>query len=87
MKLLKKKLEREKEQKSIDSTLRVYKQKQIFIWNQKYAYGDYGQFGLEWMFYNCFNKVIKYIEITIKPYNQVGDIQRDDIGRKEAKAR
>ena len=78
---------REKEQKSIDSTLRVYKQKQIFIWNQKYAYGDYGRFGLEWIFFNCFNKVIKYIEITIKPYNQVGDIQSDDIGRKEAKAR
>ena len=82
-----KRLEEERRQKSIDSTLKVCKQKQIFILSQEYAYGEYGKFGLEWLFYNCFNKPIKYIEITIKPYNQVNDVQGDEFGRKEAKAR
>lgn len=71
----------------IDSIIQMCKQKQIFIISQEYVYGDYGQFGLEWSFFNCFKKTIKYIEVTVKPYNQVDDIQRDDIGRKESKAR
>ncbi len=80
-------LEEERTIQFIDSTILVCKKKQIFIWKQEYAYGDYGKFGLEWNFFNCYNKVIKYIELTIKPYNQVNDIQRDDFGRKEAKAK
>ncbi len=80
-------LEEERKQLEIDSIIQMCKQKQIFIISQEYTYGDYGQFGLEWSFFNCFNKAIKYIEITVKPYNQVDDIQRDDIGRKESKAR
>ena len=80
-------MEEERTIQFIDSTILVCKKKQIFIWKQEYAYGDYGKFGLEWNFFNCYNKAIKYIELTIKPYNQVNDIQRDDFGRKEAKAK
>lgn len=80
-------LEEERKQLEIDSIIHMCKRKQIFIISQEYAYGDYGQFGLEWSFFNCFNKAIKYIEITVKPYNQVDDIQRDDVGRKESKAK
>lgn len=72
----------------IDSTKQVYKKKQIFITNQDYVFAEYGgRFGLTWSFFNCFNKEIKYIELIVRPYNQVDDIQRDDIGRTEAKAR
>ena len=72
----------------IDSTKQVYKKKQIFITNQDYVFAEYGgRFGLTWSFFNCFNKEIKYIDLIVKPYNQVDDIQRDDIGRTEAKAR
>lgn len=71
----------------IDSLRTIAKRNQAFIISQDYAYGEYGQFGLEWMFYNCFGKSIKYIELTVKPYNQVGDIQHDDIGRRERKVK
>lgn len=79
--------EAERKLKAIDSVLNVCKKKQIFILNQEYAYGEYGQFGLEWTFFNCFNKTIKYIELTVKPYNRVDDVQMDDVGRKEAKVK
>lgn len=72
----------------IDSTRKAYRQKQIFITNQDYVYAEYGgRFGLKWTFYNCFGKTIKYIQITVKSYNQVDDIQRDDLGRSEASAK
>ena len=81
-------LEEERQRKSFDSILAACKSKQIFIFDQEYVFAEYGgRFGLKWTFYNCFNKEIKYIKITVKPYNKVGDIQRDDIGRKEALAR
>ena len=31
--------------------------------------------------YNCFSKTIKYVEFTMTNYNDVGDVQRDDLGR------
>ena len=80
-------LETERRLKEIDSVLAVCNQKQIFIWKQDYAYGDYGRFGLEWKFYNCFKKDIKYIELIVKAYNQVDDLQRDDVGRNEARSK
>lgn len=55
------------------------KQKKIFIIEQKYSYSDY-QFGLEFKFFNCYNKVIKYVEIKTNAYNQVGDLQGDYFG-------
>ena len=60
--------------------------RQIFILKDLYSYSDY-KFGKKFTFYNCFNKRIKYINITLTAYNGVGDIQRDDIGRSSAKVR
>ena len=59
---------------------------QIFILKDLYSYSDY-KFGKKFTFYNCFNKRIKYINITLTAYNGVGDIQHDDIGRSSAKLR
>ena len=59
---------------------------QIFILKDLYSYSEY-RFGKKFKFYNCFNKRIKYINITLTAYNGVGDIQRDDIGRSSAKLR
>lgn len=60
--------------------------RQIFILKDLYSYSEY-RFGKKFKFYNCFNKRIKYINITLTAYNGVGDIQRDDIGRSSAKLR
>ena len=60
--------------------------KQIFILKDLYSYSEY-RFGKKFKFYNCFNKRIKYINITLTAYNGVGDIQHDDIGRSSAKLR
>lgn len=60
--------------------------RQIFILKDLYSYSEY-RFGKKFKFYNCFNKRIKYINITLSAYNGVGDIQRDDIGRSSAKLR
>ena len=60
--------------------------RQIFILKDLYSYSEY-RFGKKFRFYNCFNKRIKYINITLTAYNGVGDIQRDDIGRSSAKLR
>ena len=60
--------------------------RQIFILKDLYSYSDY-KFGKKFTFYNCFNKRIKYINITLTAYNGVGDIQHDDIGRSSAKLR
>ena len=60
--------------------------RQIFILKDLYSYSEY-RFGKKFKFYNCFNKRIKYINITLTAYNGVGDIQRDDIGRSSAKIR
>ena len=59
---------------------------QIFILKDLYSYSEY-RFGKKFKFYNCFNKRIKYINITLTAYNGVGDIQYDDIGRSSAKLR
>lgn len=60
--------------------------RQIFILKDLYSYSEY-RFGKKFKFYNCFNKRIKYINITLTAYNGVGDIQYDDIGRSSAKLR
>ena len=60
--------------------------RQIFILKDLYSYSEY-RFGKKFKFYNCFNKRIKYINITLTAYNSVGDIQHDDIGRSSAKLR
>ena len=38
-------------------------------------------FGLEFNFYNCFQKTITKIEITVTPVNANGQVQRDQFNR------
>ena len=71
----------------IDSALAIHEKfltelvkKKIFLVHIDYSYSDY-KFGLEFEFYNCFGKTIKYVEVTTTPYNNVDDVQRDDFGR------
>jgi hypothetical protein len=44
------------------------------------ARSDY-MFGLEFNFYNCFDRVITKIEITVTPVNAKGRIQKDQFNR------
>ena len=53
---------------------------EIFLMNIKPAHSDY-MFGLEYNFYNCFNKTITKIEITIVPYNDRSRVQEDKFHR------
>ncbi len=53
---------------------------EIFLMNIKPARSDY-MFGLEYNFYNCFNKTVTKIEITVVPYNDRGRIQEDKFHR------
>lgn len=65
-----------------------YGSKKIVILQRDYVYAEYGgQFGLRFKFYNPYKKVIKYINVKVNAYNQVGDLQRDDIGRNTAEVR
>jgi hypothetical protein len=65
-------------------TYNKIKKNQIFIHKELYSYSRY-KFGKKFRFFNCFNKSIKYIEMTLVAYNAVGDVQRDDIGRSSVK--
>ena len=56
------------------------KKHQIFITKARYNY-DGDQFGMDYTFYNCFGKTIKYVVVNLACYNNVGDLQRDDFGR------
>jgi hypothetical protein len=80
-------LELKKLHEEVDSIQKDYSRRQIFMLNQEYAYGDYHQFGLSFKLYNCFGKTIKYVELRVVSYNQVDDVQRDDIGRSEQRVR
>lgn len=53
---------------------------EIFLMNIKPARSDY-MFGLEYNFYNCFQKTITKIEITVVPYNDRGRLQEDKFHR------
>ena len=52
------------------------KKHQIFITKARYNY-DGDQFGMDYTFYNCFGKTIKYVVVNLACYNNVGDLQRD----------
>lgn len=71
----------EKAVADLEKIQKFYQTKKIFITGQEYIFGDYGQFGLRFRFYNPWNKPIKYIVLTLTPYNAVDDVQRDDLGR------
>lgn len=65
-----------------------YSSKKIVILQRDYVYAKYGgQFGLRFKFYNPYKKDIKYINLKVNAYNQVGDLQRDDIGRNTSEVR
>lgn len=53
---------------------------QIFLMSVNTARSDY-MFGLEFNFYNCFQKVISKIEITVAPVNDRGQVQKDQFNR------
>lgn len=64
----------------LDSIQTIWCNNKTFLLSLDYAYSDY-EFGLEFEFFNCFSKTIKYIDITVVAYNQVDDPQRDYFGR------
>ena len=70
----------------INALEKFRQQKRILIVSQEYSFSDY-QFGLKFKFYNCYQKEIKYINLTICAYNRVGDLQRDDLGRSKKDVR
>lgn len=53
---------------------------QLFLMNVRSARSDY-MFGLEFNFYNCFQKTITKIEITVTPVNANGQVQCDQFNR------
>lgn len=63
----------------IQKTYNFYKKNKVFILGEHYSYSDY-KFGKEFKFFNCYSKDIKYINLRIVAFNQVGDVQKDDIG-------
>ncbi|GGF00488.1 hypothetical protein SAMN05443634_105206 [Chishuiella changwenlii] len=59
-----------------------YQKKGLIITSKEYVYEDYSDaFGLDLQFYNGYKKTIKYIELTVRSYNQVGDAQSDYFGK------
>lgn len=65
-----------------------YKKTGLVITSKEYSYGEYGSsFGLKLSFYNGHKKAIKYIEVTVRPYNRVGDKTYDDIGKDVARVK
>ncbi|MEG1169900.1 MAG: hypothetical protein RSD92_07235 [Erysipelotrichaceae bacterium] len=78
--------ERLKEIRSELSIYENYKKIGLIITDKKFAFAEYGsQFGLKLSFYNGYKKDIKYIDITVRPYNRVGDKTYDDLGRDVAR--
>lgn len=53
---------------------------EIFLMNIKPARSDY-MFGLEFNFYNCFDKTISKVEITVVPVNDRDQVQPDKFNR------
>ena len=71
--------------KYLDLLIEHYKKwdaMKFVITNKEYAYAEYGsQFGLKISMYNGYKKTIKYVSFTVRPYNRVGDVTYDDLGR------
>lgn len=55
------------------------KQKKLFLLSRDYSYSDY-QFGLKFEIFNCYDKVVKYVEMRIVAFNAVNDPQGDRFG-------
>ena len=54
--------------------------RQLFLFGYNYGTNDYNKIYADFEIFNCFRKVIKYVKVTLRPYNIVGDIQRDYFG-------
>lgn len=77
----KEELEIKQKEEALKKILEEYDKKGLVITNKEYSYSYGGFFGLDLQFYNGYNKTIKYIDLTIRPYNRVGDLTHDEIGR------
>lgn len=53
---------------------------EIFFMSVNPAHSDY-MFGLEFNFYNCYQKIITKVEITVTPVNAKGQVQKDQFNR------
>lgn len=77
-----------KKLEALKSKYESYNEKGLVLTKKEYSYKDYSDaFGLELEFYNGYNKDIKYIEITVRPYNRVGDLTKDDFGSDVSRVR
>lgn len=64
----------------VQATKEKMNREKIFLMSLKTAKSDY-MFGLEFNFYNCFDKIITKIETTVTPVNAKGQIQKDQFNR------
>ena len=64
----------------VQATKEKMNRKTLFLMSVNPARSDY-MFGLEFNFYNCFDRVITKIEITVTPVNAKGRIQKDQFNR------
>lgn len=76
----------ERQLERLNALEKFRQQKKILILSQEYSFSSY-QFGLKFDLFNCYQKDIKYVNMTISAYNSVGDLQRDDIGRSKTDIR
>lgn len=66
----------------LKSKFDAYDKVGLVITKKEYAFQEYSDaFGLDLEFYNGYSRPIKYIDITVRPYNRVGDLTKDDFGR------
>ena len=66
----------------VQATKETMNREQIFLMSLKPARSNY-MFGLEFNFYNCFQKTISKIEITVIPVDAKGHLQPDRFNRDE----
>lgn len=67
-------------QAQVQATKERMNRNEIFLMSVRTARSDY-MFGLEFNFYNCFQKTISKIEITVTPVNSKGQVQKDQFNR------
>ena len=73
-------LERQQRLADVERTKQRMNRDAIFIINLKPARSEY-MFGLELNLYNCFPRTIASIELTVTPYNNRGQVQKDKFKR------
>ena len=66
----------------VERTRQQMSRQQLFLFSIRPARSDY-MFGLEFNFYNCFDKTITKIEIAVTPHDRRMRLQTDTFGRRE----